>query len=336
MLHARETTSGQQHYVIHGKTFKSALDEDGKLCPPAPTAIIHGWRCPVAKAVAVMEALHPNHPCYFQSRRSPPPPPDPRGSAVPPTWSTTASRNSSTGAMRQQSGWTAARHHPDRPRGNVTTSRFRRTLAWFIYRKPGGRIALGVQYGHLRGHTTDGYGSRSPPVCATCSPWKKRSPALTTSRTLHPYGRRRTSLRPSRRPLPRSPTAVWPGVPRPLHVRQASRRAAGQSPSADLRQLHPIRHLLLRPIKALCHPDRLGPLGNEETPDINHCQPNCGNIARTDRNIEQAADTIARHEAEIASPLTPEPLRARLAQRVAALQAIIATHNERTNDDRSN
>jgi hypothetical protein len=35
-----------------------------------------------------------------------------------------------------------------------------RTLAWFIYRKPGGRVALGVQYGHLCGHTTDGYGSR--------------------------------------------------------------------------------------------------------------------------------------------------------------------------------
>ena len=88
--------------------------------------------------------------------------------------------------------------------------------------------------------------------------------------------------------------------------------------------------------KALCHPDRLGPLGTEETPDINHCQPNCGNIARTDRNIEQAADTIARHQAEMASPLTPEPLRARLAQRIAALQTIIATHNERTDDGPSN
>ena len=48
---------------------------------------------------------------------------------------------------------------PTDPEGNVTTSRFRRTLAWFIYPKPGGRIATGVQYGHLRGHTTDGYGS---------------------------------------------------------------------------------------------------------------------------------------------------------------------------------
>ena len=38
--------------------------------------------------------------------------------------------------------------------------RFRRTLAWFIYRLPAGRISLGIQYGHLEPHVTDGYGSR--------------------------------------------------------------------------------------------------------------------------------------------------------------------------------
>ena len=84
--------------------------------------------------------------------------------------------------------------------------------------------------------------------------------------------------------------------------------------------------------KALYHPHRLGPAGTEETPDINHCQPNCGNIARTDRNMAQAADAVARYESEMASPLTPEPLRARLAQRVAALHAIIQTHNKGQSD----
>ena len=84
--------------------------------------------------------------------------------------------------------------------------------------------------------------------------------------------------------------------------------------------------------KAQCHPDRLGQLGTDETPDINHCQPNCGNIARTDRNIEQASAAVSRHEEDIASPLTPEPMRARLAQRVAALKAMIQSHNERTTE----
>lgn len=49
---------------------------------------------------------------------------------------------------------------PRTPRATSRRVRFRRTLAWFIYRIPGGRIALGLQYGHLRGHTSDGYRSR--------------------------------------------------------------------------------------------------------------------------------------------------------------------------------
>lgn len=49
---------------------------------------------------------------------------------------------------------------PDDPAGPITMRRFRRTLAWFIYRRPAGRISLGIQYGHLLGVTSDGYGSR--------------------------------------------------------------------------------------------------------------------------------------------------------------------------------
>ncbi|MDT5279737.1 MAG: hypothetical protein QOJ20_932 [Mycobacterium sp.] len=78
--------------------------------------------------------------------------------------------------------------------------------------------------------------------------------------------------------------------------------------------------------KALCHPDRQAGVAIHESPDITRCQPNCGNIARTDTNIEQVADAIARHEAEIASPVTPQPLRNRL-QRVINLQQIADKHD---------
>ena len=43
---------------------------------------------------------------------------------------------------------------------NITVSRFRRTVAWFVYRLPGGLIALGVQYGHIDLGQTARYGSR--------------------------------------------------------------------------------------------------------------------------------------------------------------------------------
>jgi hypothetical protein len=55
---------------------------------------------------------------------------------------------------------------PDDPYGSIGLSRFRRSLAWHIARRPNGLVALTIQYGHMRtaiGYdwTTEGYGSRS-------------------------------------------------------------------------------------------------------------------------------------------------------------------------------
>ncbi|MFJ5730798.1 hypothetical protein [Streptomyces paradoxus] len=54
---------------------------------------------------------------------------------------------------------------PADPHGPIRLSRFRRTLAWHIARRPGGLIALAIQYGHMRtvldARTSSGYGSRS-------------------------------------------------------------------------------------------------------------------------------------------------------------------------------
>ncbi|MFD3612603.1 integrase [Streptomyces atroolivaceus] len=54
---------------------------------------------------------------------------------------------------------------PEDPHGAIGLARFRRTLAWHIARRPGGLIALAIQYGHMRtvldARTSSGYGSRS-------------------------------------------------------------------------------------------------------------------------------------------------------------------------------
>jgi hypothetical protein len=54
---------------------------------------------------------------------------------------------------------------PDDPQGPVAMIRFRRTLAWHIARRPGGLVALAIQYGHMRTvldtHISSGYASRS-------------------------------------------------------------------------------------------------------------------------------------------------------------------------------
>nr|WP_237405426.1 integrase [Streptomyces sp. SN-593] len=54
---------------------------------------------------------------------------------------------------------------PDDPHGPINTNRFRRTLAWHIARRPGGLVALAIQYGHMRtvldARTSSRYGTRS-------------------------------------------------------------------------------------------------------------------------------------------------------------------------------
>ncbi|MFF4305500.1 integrase [Streptomyces sp. NPDC001601] len=54
---------------------------------------------------------------------------------------------------------------PEDPHGAIGLGRFRRSLAWHIARRPGGLIALAIQYGHMRtvldARTSSGYGSRS-------------------------------------------------------------------------------------------------------------------------------------------------------------------------------
>ncbi|WP_407111254.1 integrase [Streptomyces sp. DSM 116494] len=54
---------------------------------------------------------------------------------------------------------------PEDPHGAIGMARFRRTLAWHIARRPGGLIALAIQYGHMRtvldARTSSAYGSRS-------------------------------------------------------------------------------------------------------------------------------------------------------------------------------
>jgi hypothetical protein len=54
-------------------------------------------------------------------------------------------------------GPAAARLIPPDPAGRIFSTRFRRTLAYFIVRRPGGLIAAALQYGHVHSRVTLGY-----------------------------------------------------------------------------------------------------------------------------------------------------------------------------------
>jgi hypothetical protein len=324
--------TGQVHYAIHGKTFKSALDEAGNA-RPAGNDREHPWLAiaPVAKAIAVMEALHPASgllfPCEAFARES-----DPRvvGTAVRPQ--TVRDRIASLSDWCNATALRLGRPEeviPPDPEGRIVVKRFRRTLAWFIYRKPGGRIALGVQYGHLRGYTTDGYGSRVASGLRDVFPMEE---ALARAEYLEDACSRLDDGEEVTGPAAGRYTEALRLYGQEFRGRYMSgKQAAALRANPRLRIYDNAARFVTccyDQSKAQCHPDRLGQLGTDETPDINHCQPTCGNIARTDRNIAAVADAITRYESEIASPMTPEPMRTRLAQRVESLKAIIAKHNQ--------
>ncbi|MBC6458284.1 hypothetical protein [Actinomadura sp. HBU206391] len=83
------------------------------------------------------------------------------------------------------------------------------------------------------------------------------------------------------------------------------------------------------PAKALCHPDRTSPGGSRDRPPaIDRCDPACGNIARTDSHIQSLQAEITQLTEEIASSLTPIPLRGRLSACRRHLQGIADRHQK--------
>ena len=216
---------------------------------------------------------------------------------------------------------------PDDPEGNVTLGRFRRTLAWFIYRRPAGRIALGIQYGHLQGFTSDGYGSRVSNSLRDVFPMEE---AYAIADTLNDAADR----------LEAGEQVSGPAADRFVHgVSEYAATYQGQyltpRQAAKLR-----RNPLLRiydnseqmlacvydATKALCHPDNQRTQSTTAGPDLSRCDPGCANGARTDSHVVRLQDELAWHEQQADAPATPEPLRQRHLQRAASLQQLVADH----------
>ncbi|MDT5018692.1 MAG: hypothetical protein QOD39_4852 [Mycobacterium sp.] len=57
----------------------------------------------------------------------------------------------------------------DADQPSIQPRQFRRTLAWFIARKPRGIVAAAIQYGHVKVQMTVGYAAPTPPDFPTTS-----------------------------------------------------------------------------------------------------------------------------------------------------------------------
>ncbi|GAA2718393.1 MULTISPECIES: hypothetical protein [Streptomyces] len=110
---------------------------------------------------------------------------------------------------------------PKDPHGGIGMGRFRRTLAWHIARRPGGLVALAIQYGHMRtvldARTSSGYGTRSRGGIHSVLDVETALAAADTAANL----RDRMAASEKRSPA-RPPAGPSPPPPRPRGSRAAS------------------------------------------------------------------------------------------------------------------
>lgn len=317
------------HFEIRGRSFKDARDNDGNTIPGGvereqPWVVL----APVAKAIAVAESLHEaDHvfadACFKASWRE-------AGKPV--------TANATRDGISLFIAWwneyctgpgTAHEYIPPDPDGEITPVRFRRTLAWFIYRVPGGRIALGIQYGHLRGYTSDGYASRVASGLRDVFPMEE---ALAVAETLNAAAQRLDDGEQVSGPAAaRYATGVraFQRAYEGTYLTAKQMAALRRDPTLRIYD-NPSRALacVYDQSKALCHPDRDRRVADvARTPDVTRCQDNCANAARTDTHAALLNAELERLRREVESPLTPEPIRIRLSERIDRRQQELNTHD---------
>lgn len=329
--------TGALRYELHGMFFKGARDPEGKPAPggtrrKTPWIVLP----PVKDAVRVLERMV-DGPLLFPTS-SP--------------WTTGGhGRRRRTGDAMTCGGanqriaaficwvndYTAdeadleSERIPDDPDGDIVVSRFRRTVAWHIARLPGGRIALAIQYGHLRASTVaEGYSGRARQGL-------RRVLDVETARAMADY------LDTLADDLRHGEGVSGPAAGRMIQAaRDARVRFQGKfltpkqadalfdEPKFNIYD-NPAAFLTCNndPAKALCHPERARPrTERNRPPSIDRCNPACANVARTDTQIRQLRTEIANLTEEATSPLTPTPLRERLSQRITALRRIADRHEQ--------
>ncbi|MFF1717216.1 hypothetical protein [Streptomyces sp. NPDC058268] len=322
-------------WLMEGLYFKGATDQDGNKIPEGqprrdPWVIVEL----VARAVKILERLHPNpllFPIRIEAYLKRPEGGKRLGEARRDndinkdlaafvTWvNTECDRRGRTDRI------------PDDGRGSLKGSRFRRTLAWFIRRRPRGLIAASIQYGHAHTRMLQGYAGTYEsgfPDEYAFEDWLYRLECLAADEQALTAGEHVSG--------PAADTYRY-------RVNAASREFGGrvlkkERQARDLvgNTLLQIYHgegmtCVLNPATAACQlrGDADDPL---VTPDTDDCRPRCLNLARTDRDIEYVKRRAAELTEIVADPLAPPVRHERERRELDRLKSIIEAHERRGGD----
>lgn len=318
--------------LLRGKHYKNVRDTAGAKLPQGEVRA-DPWvvTAPVAAAVAVLERLHdarllfPNTLLVNGRSRA-------------------ASLHERVGRARGDSlvnedigkliawinAYCAARGRQDTIPGDpnhpsIYLGRLRRTLAWFIVRRPRGLIAAAIQYGHARVKMTLGYSGTYAsgfPDDLVFEEWLARLEGLSLAHERLQSGEHVSGPAADAYRERVHDSARFAG-----RVVRTAREAATMLANPEL-QIFPGRGMtcVLDPARAAC---RLGgdERGTRRTPDIDDCRPSCANIARTDRDIAALRDQAEHLQTLVDDPLAPRIRHAREQHELDRLRRIIAAHN---------
>jgi hypothetical protein len=310
-------------HLIRAREYKTAVDEHGNhLSGGVERDVPWVAITPVVNAIRVLERMVPAGELLFDS------------SAHDSTGKAGNTGSIVLGAMRvriehfvEWANTEATRQNlaheaiPPDPQGNIGLKRFRRTLAWHIARRPNGHVALAIQYGHMRSAVVSGrYAGRSRDgIHDLIDIETVRAVADTAAELTDDLNNGGGVSGPAARDVIKIAARATQFSGAPITANTARKLIANQ----DLIIYdNPQAFLLCRykPDRALCQRD-----GITDSPKLEACLPNCGNIARTDQHAAQLrarADQLDQQAAH-----TPAPIGDRLRANAAKLRHYANTHD---------
>lgn len=312
-------------HLVRGKTFKNARDERGNHDSAGVERDVP-WVAitPVVNAIRVLERMVPPGSLLFDKAAH-----------------DVAGRRQGTGSLKLDTmrdrvdafiNWanTEATAHnllteaiPPDPHGAVGIARFRRSLAWHIARRPGGLVALAIQYGHLRtafSPVTDSYASRSRGgIHDLIDVETARAVADTVIGLNDHLGEGGGVSGPAARRAIKAAAKAPRFTGTVITAVTAKRLIANEDAMIyDNPQAFVLCHY--KRAQALCHRD-----GITDTPTLDRCVPGCGNIIRTDEHavqLRERADSLDKRAA-----FTPRPIGDRLRANANKLRDFADTHD---------
>ncbi|ORI18325.1 hypothetical protein [Rhodococcus sp. 1168] len=318
-----------EFHLMSGVYFKNAVDANGNKIPAGalrrdPWVVVSI----VADAVAVLERLH-DHELLFPVRIE-------VHRQLTNTQRKGRARNKQLIAndLSDFVAWcnSTAEHLgtdliPADRNGPLNASRFRRTLAWFIRRRPRGLVAGAIQYGHVHTRLLQGYAGDYDSGFADDYAFEDflvRMEEVAEDEKALANGERISGPAAS---IYRDRVA---GAHRHYagHVLKSGREARDLMANPMLKIFH--GHgmtCVFEPQQAACQlrGTRDDPL---VTPDTDDCRPRCPNIARTDRDIDVVRATHAELNEITADVLAPPIRHQRDRHEMARLDAILTAHDD--------